>query len=166
MKLIIKTDYWGYETFWWFLTGTNIIKSRSTAYCGNQQTHNEDIGCVYKNVVHTFMIQYIYGNGIYSPCVYWLYVEDSLVSSGYNFKKSATHAIPSKFNSFMLKLKTDNYFVETSWDLKKDSSIVLGKGQYIEHLKETYEETMFISSYCHTFLIQDSWGDGIFCGNG
>ena len=37
VKLTIKTDYWGYETSWRFLTGTNIIKSRRTKYYGKQQ---------------------------------------------------------------------------------------------------------------------------------
>ena len=72
MKLIIETYYWGYETSWQFLTGTNIIKSRTTNYYGNQETHNEDIGCAKKNAVHTFMIQDSYGDGIYSSGGYCL----------------------------------------------------------------------------------------------
>ena len=139
MKLIIKIYYWGYETSWQFLTGTNIIKSRSTNYYGNQKTYNEDIVCVNKNAVHTFIIQDSYSDGIYSPGGYWLYLDGALVFSGYNFQNSATHAIPSNFNLFMLKLKTDNYGGETSWDLKKNGLIVISKGQYTYCSNKTYE---------------------------
>ena len=114
-----------------------------------------------KNAVHTFIIQDSYGDGIYSPGGYWLYLDGSLVFIGYNFRNSATHAIPSNFNLFMLKLNTDNYGGETSWDLKKNVSVVLSKGKYTYRSKETYEENILISSDCHTFSIKYSWGDGI-----
>ena len=166
VKLIIKTDYWGYETSCQFLTGTNIIKRRSNNYYENQKTRNDDIGRVNKNAVHNFMIQDIYRDGIYSNSGYWLYLESALVFSGYNFKNSATHTIPSNFKFFTLKLKTDNYSGETSWDLKNNGSIILSKGKYTYRSKKTYEETLLISSDCHTFSIKCSWGDGICCGHG
>ena len=66
----------------------------------------------------------------------------------------------------MLKLKTNNYGGDTSWDLKKNGSVVLRKGQYTYRSKENYEENLLISSDWHTFSIKDSWGDGICCGYG
>ena len=139
VKLITKTDYWDYETSWQLLTETHIIKSRSTTYDGNHQTYNEDIGCVNKNAVHPFIIQDSYGEGIYSPGGYWLYLDGALVFIENNFQTFSTHAILSNFNLFMLKLNTDNYGGETSWDLKKNGSIVISKGQYTYCSNKTYE---------------------------
>ena len=166
MKLTTKTDYWVYETSWKFLTSTNIIKSCGNNYYGNHQTHKEDIGCSNKNEVHTFMIQDIYGDGIYSPGGYWLFLDGALVFSGHNLKNSETHAIPSNFNLFMLKLKTDNYGGETSWELKKNGSVVLKKGQFIYCSKDTCEKTFPISNNCHKFSIKDSWEGGMGFGYG
>ena len=39
----------------------------------------------------------------------------------------------------MLKLNTDNYGGETSWDLKKNGSVVLSKGKYTYLSNETCE---------------------------
>ena len=77
------------------------------------------------------MIQDSYDDVINSPGGYGLYLDGSLVFSGYNFKNSTTHAIPSNFNFFMMKLNTDNYGGELSWEPKKDRYIVLRKEQWI-----------------------------------
>ena len=90
------------------LTETKFMKSHSTTYYGNQQAHNEYSGCVNKDSLQNFIVQDSYSDGIYSPGGCRIYLNGALVFSGYNFKKSVTHAIPSKFNLFMLKPKTDN----------------------------------------------------------
>ena len=118
------------------------------------------------NVVQTFMIKDIYGNIIFSPGGYWLYLEVALVFSGYIFKNSATHEILSNFNFFMLKLKTDNYGGENLRNLNNNGYIVLSKRQYTYHSKEPYEETLLIISDFRTFSIKDPWGYVIFCRHG
>ena len=40
-----------------------------------------------------------------------------MVFSGSNFGYEATHVVPANFNIFVLDLVSDNYSVETSWDM-------------------------------------------------
>ena len=92
-----------------------------------------------KKTFFTVIIQDSYGDGIYIPGGYGLYLNGALVFNGYNLKNSWTDAIPSNFNFFMLKLKTDKCGGEPLWELKKGGSKVLNKKQYTYHSMEIYE---------------------------
>ena len=52
----VSTDYWGYESYWKFLTGTSNIMSRGNTFYGKSRTYYEDIGCLSKSEDHTFNI--------------------------------------------------------------------------------------------------------------
>ena len=67
----------------------------------------------------------------------------------------------------VVSITTDNYASETSWQLTDSDSAVLAYGSGYSN-KTTYSETLDLTDGDYTFLINDSYGDGICCdwGNG
>lgn len=64
----------------------------------------------------------------------------------------------------VVELKTDQYAVETSWDIKDGQGQLLAMSSGLENLT-LYQDTLCISdSTCMTFTIRDSYSDG-FAGN-
>ena len=60
---------------------------------------------------------------------------------------------------FQLILNQDNYPLETSWELfQNDSLIITGDTNSINLCLDT--------NHCYSFVIHDSYGDGICCGYG
>ena len=70
-------------------------------------------------------------------------------------------------SSFELILETDNYGAETSWELfSSDLSKLLASGSgYASSSPFTIRETI-CTHPCFTFVIKDSWGDGMCCQYG
>lgn len=78
---------------------------------------------------------------------------------------------PSKNSgtSVDITIVTDNYGSETTWRLRDPSgTVVASGGPYTDGGSQTYTETVTLSNGCHTFEIDDDYGDGICCsyGNG
>ncbi|MGY0597150.1 endonuclease [Vibrio sp. JZG10] len=86
-----------------------------------------------------------------------------------NFQPTETSTQPPVENcsdhEVVLTLTTDNYGSETSWELKNSQAQVLFSGQGYES-STTVEKTMCLADGSYQFTIQDSYGDGICCGNG
>ncbi len=86
-----------------------------------------------------------------------------------NFQPTETSTQPPvescSDHEVLLTLTTDNYGSETSWELKNSQAQVLFSGQGYES-STSVEKTMCLADGNYQFTIQDSYGDGICCGNG
>ncbi len=74
-------------------------------------------------------------------------------------------------NSVTITINTDNYGSETTWRLRDPNGTVVASGGPYTDVSggETFTETVNgLANGCHTFEIDDSYGDGICCsyGNG
>jgi len=67
-------------------------------------------------------------------------------------------------NEFELSLLTDYYGYETSWSVKRSSTVILSGGGYAS--ASQYTERKCIPNNACIFEIADSYGDGICCGHG
>lgn len=67
--------------------------------------------------------------------------------------------------TYTLELTLDDYGSETTWELRNAANqVVYEGGPYSDGADQTVEEIdMCIAEGCYTFIIYDSWGDGICC---
>lgn len=85
VRVEITTDNWGYETSWTLtdLVGNVILEGGQGGVYANHTTYLDSI-CVAADGCFFFEIYDTYGDGIYAPNGYELYVDEILVSSGAN----------------------------------------------------------------------------------
>lgn len=85
IKVEIKTDNWGYETSWELtdLAGAVIMQGGQEGVYGNFSTYSDSI-CVAADGCFFFEIYDTFGDGIFAPNGYKLFVDEVLVSSGAN----------------------------------------------------------------------------------
>jgi len=85
IKVEIATDNWGYETSWTLkdLAGTILLEGGQDGAYGKNSTYS-DSTCVAADGCFFFEIYDTFGDGIYAPNGYELYVDEMLVSSGAN----------------------------------------------------------------------------------
>ncbi len=85
VKVNIATDNWGYETSWTLtdLAGSVVLEGGQEGIYENNSTYSDSI-CVTADDCFFFEIYDTYGDGIYAPNGYELYVDEILVSSGSN----------------------------------------------------------------------------------
>ncbi len=83
IRVDIATDNWGYETYWTItdMIGTVILEGGQDGVYDNNSDYSESI-CVADDGCFFFEIWDEYGDGIYAPNGYELYVNEILVSSG------------------------------------------------------------------------------------
>lgn len=82
---------------------------------------------------------------------------------GYNFEVSPTYTT----TSIVFNLLTDNYPDETSWQLYNSSDVLVASGPDSAYEGAANSEEIIeipSSNECYTFVILDSYGDGICCG--
>ncbi len=60
----------------------------------------------------------------------------------------------------------DDYPGETTWEIQNNDGDVLAGGGPYSDTQFTVEETICLGDGCYSFIIYDSFGDGICCGNG
>ncbi len=83
----------------------------------------------------------------------------------FNFNVSPAYAT----TEIVFNITTDDYGVETSWELKNSADVVVSSGPSIPYANATvYQETIIIPTFdeCYTFSILDNFGDGICCQYG
>lgn len=83
VRVDIFTDNWGDETYWTLsdLGGTVVMQGGQGGVYGNNTSYADSI-CVPADGCLIFEIYDTYGDGIYAPKGYKLYVDEMLVSSG------------------------------------------------------------------------------------
>ncbi len=85
VRVEIATDEWGYETSWTLsYEGGEIIMQGGQNGVYDDFTNYTEIACVLEETCIVFEIYDEYGDGIYYPGGYELYIDDILVSSGSN----------------------------------------------------------------------------------
>ncbi|MCC6252210.1 MAG: T9SS type A sorting domain-containing protein [Bacteroidia bacterium] len=86
-EIIVKIipDNWPNETSW------NIKNSSGTIIASG--TYNTDTICVAANSCLIFSIYDTYGDGIYAPGGYWVYLDGTLISSGNSFGSGTSFAV-------------------------------------------------------------------------
>ena len=85
IRVEIATDNWGYETYWTLSIegGSIIMQGGQGGVYANDTTYSATI-CTLEDTCVIFEIYDTYGDGIYTPNGYELYVDNILVSSGSN----------------------------------------------------------------------------------
>lgn len=85
VKVEIFTDNWGDETSWTLtdLSGTTVMQGGQGGVYGSFSSYVDSI-CVAANGCFLFEIYDTYGDGIYAPYGYKLYINELVVSSGAN----------------------------------------------------------------------------------
>lgn len=85
VRVDITTDNWGYETSWTLtdLLGTILLQGGQGGVYENNSSYSDSI-CVLADGCYFFEIYDTYGDGIYAPNGYELYVDELLISSGAN----------------------------------------------------------------------------------
>jgi len=74
---------------------------------------------------------------------------------------------PAPCNDVIVTVKTDNYPLETSWEITDSSNSQVAFKDDFDSQGTTYTTNLCLASDdCYTFTIYDSWGDGICCGYG
>lgn len=83
IRVEIATDNWGYETSWTItdIVGTVILEGGQGGVYDNNSTYSDSI-CVADDGCFFFEIWDTFGDGIYEPNGYELYVDEVLISSG------------------------------------------------------------------------------------
>ena len=83
IKVEIETDDWGYETSWRItdLIGAILLEGGRDGTYGNLSYYTDSI-CVASDGCYFFEIYDTYGDGIFAPHGYKLFVDEVLVSSG------------------------------------------------------------------------------------
>ena len=72
---------------------------------------------------------------------------------------------PSGESRFILKLQTDNYPGETSWQLFSSDTTIIESASLLQE-STYYEHDLCLADGCYNFKINDDWGDGICCDYG
>ena len=85
IKVDILTDEYGYENYWTlsYESGVIIMQGGQEGVYEDFTNYSETI-CVPEETSVIFEIYDDYGDGIFAPGGYWLYVDNILVSSGSN----------------------------------------------------------------------------------
>ena len=85
IRVEIATDNWGYETSWTLsdLLGTVILEGGQGGVYGNNTSYSDSI-CVASAGCFFFEIYDTFGDGIYAPNGYDLFVDEILIASGAN----------------------------------------------------------------------------------
>merc|ERR1740139_1855081 len=160
----------GSETSWnVYDQNSNVVLNgsgyaSSTAYGGEECIN---AGC------YTFIMSDTYGDGMVYGGTYSVAVNGvNVIQSGGNFGYSestefcATLSPPAcNDNSFVFQLLTDSYGSETSWTLSTENDGIAASGSgYASNT--AYDLDACINDGCYTFLMEDSYGDGICCSYG
>lgn len=108
----IVPDNWPNEISWDIKTGAGVLLASGT--------FNGDTVCVPSNSCVIFSVHDSYGDGIYAPGGYWLYLDGALVANGNAFGYGTSHAMacpPGTYctSAMPLNLGTSIANFEDSW---------------------------------------------------
>ncbi|UGU15595.1 M12 family metallo-peptidase [Sinomicrobium kalidii] len=182
VRLTLTFDNYPEETSWEVLDeGGQIVLSGGTYGSepdGSTLVTEEFLadGC------YSFVIKDVYGDGMccsYGNGSYTLTdieTGDTLASGGSFTEEEATDFCigtttpPPGASDVELSLTFDNYPEETSWEILDESSSVVAQGGTYDDEPDgsTLAVSQSLADGCYTFVIRDSYGDGICCsyGNG
>ena len=176
VNVAINTDQYGSETSWQILNAASQAVESGSGYASNASA-SEDFCLSDGN--YTFVINDSFGDGIccgFGNGSYAVTAGATTLASGGEFASqestpftiggSSTPPSACSANEVSLSLQTDQYGSETSWQLNRGSTQVATGSGYSNNSLNT--EDFCLSDGNYTFVINDSFGDGICCsfGNG
>ncbi|MGS2760746.1 reprolysin-like metallopeptidase [Sinomicrobium sp. M5D2P9] len=182
IRLSITFDNYPEETSWEVLDGTGQVVLSGGTYGSQPDGSTLVIEEFLPDGCYAFVIKDVYGDGIccsYGNGSYTLTditTGDTLASGGsFNNEESTdfcmgTTTPPTGSADVELALTFDNYPAETSWEILDDGNDIIAQGG--TYNGETGGTTLLLNETledgCYTFIIRDSYGDGICCsyGNG
>jgi len=162
----LLTDSYGGETSWTLSTqdGVDLVLSgdgyESNSAYGGEECIND--GC------YTFVMSDTYGDGMLYGGTYSFAVNGvNEIESGGDFGSSETTffcTTPTVCdNSFTWQLLTDIYGDETSWTLSTQDGVDLVLSGDGYESSNAYGGEECIDDGCYTFVMSDSYGDGMCC---
>jgi endonuclease I len=170
--LELLTDNYGSETSWQLRDASNLLIASGAGYASNS-VYSEAF-CL-ADGDYQFTIADSYGDGIccgYGNGSYSLSTAEQLLASGGGFASTEAtlftiESTACSENELLIKLNTDDYAEETSWQLidSNNQSVATG-ADYVSNRQ--YEEALCLADGDYQFQIFDSYDDGICCayGNG
>jgi len=179
VELELLTDNYGGETSWQLKENNSVVQSGS-GYLSTT-TYNIDLGCRTASEYNRFefIINDSYGDGIccsYGTGSYKLKANGDIMKEGGEFTTSESFSFPVDPNPptpapvpvgstkpFKLELRTDYWGYETSWLLTASDGSEYSGSNYNNNLLYTVEH-LLPGNGCHTFTMNDSYGDGIYFG--
>jgi len=182
-SLVLLTDDYASETSW-TLTDLeeNIVILSNDGELVNNQLYEVD-KCLVSERCYMFTLFDSYGDGIccsYGNGYYTVTVEGDEIASGgelyYNYEYDCEESVEfcdtfdscdDGFVSFSLTLRTDNYPSETSWVLTNDNTnttILSDDGNLTSNRLYNVNECLEVGP-CYSFVITDSYGDGLVCSD-
>merc|ERR1712176_60021 len=186
VKVEITTDNYPVETKWTIKDkSSGAVVATGDLYSAAGQLYSKEFD-VTANGCFKFKIEDTYGDGIccsQGPGKYEVYLDDSLVASGGEFKKIETKSFGECGGGggkiLKVNIQTDNYPRDTSWKIVQQHENTAGDlvatgggyptgGDYTEQGQVYSTEHEAAANGCFEFTIVDAFGDGICClyGNG
>ena len=105
-----------------------------------------------------------YGSGSFTFTATVLSVNGQADANTVNNSQSSSYFCVNGVNNATITLETDCYGNEISWQIKDAADIVVHSGAGYGN-EQTYTIPVCLATECYTFVINDSYGDGI-SGNG
>ena len=163
----ITTDKYPYEISWTISSQSGeTISSETMTEPGKLYSTGL---CLDSSICHTFTINDSWGDGIIDEGDFSVTVDGSEVlsdiSQGWNtlsvdFGQCASSCSNDEHTA-EVSITTDNYPYEISWTISSQSGETISSETMTEPGKLYSTGLCLDSSICHTFTINDSWGDGI-----
>lgn len=121
IELTIMTDTWGSETSWNFTNEDGVVLASVEAGSYESSTTYTAAVCAPEGSMMTFTIADTYGDGIYSPNGYWVYVCGNQVAQGDAFGSGASHTFEVTCDVFVevpgcMDPEADNYNADANVD--------------------------------------------------
>lgn len=176
IEIALLTDNYASETSWLVESATGQTVASGNGYTNNTQ-YTEQVCLAAGSYVFTLLDSYgdgiccSYGNGSYAVTS----AGSEIVSGGsfshsestaFTLTSGSTQPPPSNCNNNAVDITigTDNYGSETSWSLTRNGSQVAEGGGYSNNSE--YADELCLTDGTYTFVINDSYGDGICCNYG
>lgn len=139
-----STDNIGVEGYILYKNNAELSKTKNTTFSVND---------LLPNTTYTFNVKAYDKAGNLSKA-----------SNSLNIKTKKQSTSCDK-NTLVVRLTTDQYGSETSWEITNESNKVVASGNNYGE-KETYNIESCLPNGCYTFTIKDAYGDGICCKYG
>lgn len=178
LRVELTTDDYGGETYWLIRDQDDnvLLQGGQGGVYGNNTSYSESV-CVVDEGCYFFEIWDTFGDGIFAPAGYEVFVDDVAVASGAN--SIGAYAVENIYcpaaicdeNEIELRVEiaTDVYGGETYWTITDlNNTVILDGGQGgVYGGNANYADSICVPiDGCFFFEIWDTYGDGIFAPGG
>lgn len=177
VSFTLVTDKYPKETSWTLKNSGGTTIASGSGYTQANSTINQSYNLAADT--YTFTINDSYGDGIccnYGNGSYTWKAGSTTLTSGASFSSSQTRTFTVGSNNtggggksttdISVSIRTDNYPEEITWQVRNSSGIAVGGGGPYSGKNTSYNKTLSLAAGSYTFVINDSYGDGICCSQG